>query len=93
VFGEVRGLSKLTTARWKCDQDAAAFVLEIAAHHRVEHLVLGAWGAGVFRNDPATVARAFADGMPSGAFATVTFAVPGAPESDANHRAFAVEFG
>ena len=30
------------------------------AHHGVDTLVLGAWGAGVFRNDPVTVADAFA---------------------------------
>lgn len=43
-------------------------------------LVLGAWGCGVFRNDPATVARLFAEFLlPGGAFARafeqVTFAV------------------
>ncbi|WP_030491980.1 TIGR02452 family protein [Micromonospora chokoriensis] len=35
-------------------------VLEVAAAHGHRTLVLGAWGCGVFRNDPATVANAFA---------------------------------
>ncbi|MFG1919026.1 TIGR02452 family protein [Micromonospora sp. NPDC048898] len=35
-------------------------VLEVAAAHGRRTLVLGAWGCGVFRNDPATVADAFA---------------------------------
>jgi len=70
----------------------AAFVLAVAAHHGVERLVLGAWGAGVFGNDPAVVAEAFAaalDALP-GAFAEVVFAIPGAGR--ANHDAFAARF-
>ncbi|GAA1777008.1 TIGR02452 family protein [Luedemannella helvata] len=38
-------------------------VLEVAAAHGHHTLVLGAWGCGVFRNDPATVADAFADAL------------------------------
>ncbi|MBN0042860.1 TIGR02452 family protein [Streptomyces actuosus] len=34
-------------------------VLEAAAAHGYRRLVLGAWGCGVFRNDPAQVAEAF----------------------------------
>lgn len=36
-------------------------VLALAASQQVDTLVLGAWGCGVFRNDPALVADAFAD--------------------------------
>lgn len=53
-------------------------VLAIAAAHGHSHLVLGAWGCGVFRNDPDTVAAVFADLLDSpfaGSFAQVTFAV------------------
>lgn len=35
-------------------------VLAVATAHGHRRLVLGAWGCGVFRNDPATVAEAFA---------------------------------
>ncbi|MFI5841463.1 TIGR02452 family protein [Catenuloplanes sp. NPDC051500] len=52
-------------------------VLAVAAYHGERRLVLGAWGCGVFRNDPAAVAEAFAtalDAMP-GRFDQVTFAV------------------
>ncbi|MEU4782653.1 TIGR02452 family protein [Micromonospora sp. NPDC023633] len=38
-------------------------VLEVAAAHGHRTIVLGAWGCGVFRNDPATVADAFADAL------------------------------
>ncbi|GAA2461158.1 TIGR02452 family protein [Streptomyces mauvecolor] len=36
-------------------------VLETAALHGYRRLVLGAWGCGVFRNDPGRVAAAFRD--------------------------------
>lgn len=73
----------------------AELVLAIARHHAIDHLVLGAWGAGVFRNDPAVVADAFQQllaGEYRGAFAEVVFAVLGDRESSANHRAFADAF-
>src|SRR5690349_10255388 len=35
----------------------AELVLQIATAHSVERLVLGAWGCGVFRNDPGSVAK------------------------------------
>jgi uncharacterized protein (TIGR02452 family) len=54
-------------------------VLAVAAKHRHRCVILGAWGCGVFRNEPAVVARAFAeplrDGSFSGAFDRVVFAV------------------
>jgi len=71
----------------------AALVLAVAVHHRAERLVLGAWGAGVFGNDPVQIARVFADhlrGRFAGAFADVVFAVPDA--AGANHRAFVETF-
>ncbi|BBA95344.1 hypothetical protein RVR_168 [Actinacidiphila reveromycinica] len=47
-------------------------VLEVAAAHGYRRLVLGAWGCGVFRNDPAVVAGAFAALLgPGGRFAPV----------------------
>lgn len=73
----------------------AAFVLAIARDQRVEDLVLGAWGAGVFGNDPAVVARAFGEllrGPFARTFRTVVFAVIGGPGA-ANHDAFVAEFG
>jgi putative RNA 2'-phosphotransferase len=71
-------------------------VLAVAAHHAIDRLVLGAWGAGVFGNDPAQVARIFArllNGRFAGVFTDVVFAVLGTRETSANHRAFADVFG
>ncbi|MEW2567961.1 TIGR02452 family protein [Streptomyces sp. NPDC047070] len=55
-------------------------VLETAAAHGYRRLVLGAWGCGVFQNDPAQVASAFATllgdgGRFSGTFEHVVFGV------------------
>lgn len=72
----------------------AEFVLALAAHHRIERLVLGAWGAGVFGNDPTQVAEAFRvalAGRYAHAFVEVVFAVMGRPS--ANHDAFSRVFG
>lgn len=38
-----------------------AFVLALAVHHDQDGLVLGAWGCGVFANEPGEVARIFAE--------------------------------
>ncbi|KJY17099.1 MULTISPECIES: TIGR02452 family protein [Streptomyces] len=56
----------------------AELVLEVAASHGYRRLVLGAWGCGVFRNDPAHVAEAFRgllSGRFAGTFDRVVFAV------------------
>ncbi|WP_030767624.1 TIGR02452 family protein [Streptomyces sp. NRRL F-2664] len=56
----------------------AQLVLEVAASHGYRRLVLGAWGCGVFRNDPAAVAEAFRAllaGRFAGTFEQVTFAI------------------
>ncbi|MEU7866396.1 TIGR02452 family protein [Dactylosporangium sp. NPDC049140] len=52
-------------------------VLAVAAAHDHRRLVLGAWGCGVFRNDPQTVAAAFGDALAdsAGCFDEVVFAV------------------
>lgn len=56
----------------------AAYVLAVLAHVEQRVLVLGAWGCGVFQNDPAFVAHTFAsllDGEFKGVFARVVFAI------------------
>ena len=56
----------------------AAYVLAVAERFGHERLVLGAWGCGVFRNDPAMVADVFSSLLEStfkGAFREVVFAV------------------
>jgi uncharacterized protein (TIGR02452 family) len=54
-------------------------VLAVASEAGYRRLVLGAWGCGVFRNDPVMVADAFADHLLRGAwrgrFETIRFSV------------------
>lgn len=76
----------------RCEQ-----VLAIASAHQVDRLVLGAWGCGVFRNDPRMVARSFAEflkqpGRFTGGFEEVVFAVFDRSENEATYRAFAEIF-
>jgi uncharacterized protein (TIGR02452 family) len=72
-------------------------VLRVAAAEGHRTLVLGAWGCGVFKNDPEEVAEAFATwlGGPAftGAFARVVFAVYDRSEGQENRRAFEMRFG
>lgn len=75
----------------------AELVLRIACAHKVDRLVLGAWGCGVFRNDPGMVAAIFADLLkPSAkyakAFSQVVFAVYDRSEGSTTYKAFADQF-
>ena len=72
-------------------------VLGVAAQEGARQLVLGAWGCGVFRNDPREVARSFhawlaPGGAYHGAFERVVFAVRDRNEPSANRRAFQETF-
>ena len=57
----------------------AGLVLAVAADQRARRLVLGAWGCGVFRNQPPAVADAFATWLThprfAGCFDLVCFAI------------------
>ncbi|WNM33231.1 TIGR02452 family protein [Streptomyces sp. Li-HN-5-11] len=72
-------------------------VLETAAVHGYRRLVLGAWGCGVFRNDPAQVAAAFRallgpGGRFAGAFEHVVFGVLDRTPGNVVRQAFVREF-
>lgn len=74
----------------------AEYVLALAAFQGCQRVVLGAWGCGVFRNDPEVVASAFANHLRHGAWAgrfeRVVFSVldtsPGRTTLAAFERAF-----
>jgi uncharacterized protein (TIGR02452 family) len=76
----------------------ADFVLQIAKAHEIDRFVLGAWGCGVFRNDPNVVAGIFAEllmgqGKWAGAFPDVVFAVYDRSADLKTFQAFANAFG
>lgn len=70
-------------------------VLQVAVHHGVDSLILGAWGAGVFGNPPVEIARAFALALRQpdvqGRIAHVYFAIPDPPD-DYKYWSFARTF-
>jgi uncharacterized protein (TIGR02452 family) len=74
----------------------AAHVLRVACAHEHRVLVLGAWGCGVFKNDPVFVATAFAELLASkelaGAFERVVFAIYDRSKAGATFRAFQERF-
>jgi uncharacterized protein (TIGR02452 family) len=71
-------------------------VLAIAAEHGHDALVLGAWGCGVFGNDPTEIAGLFKEALESswrGRFARVVFAVLDSSEGGRFIRPFEEAFG
>lgn len=76
-------------------RERVARVLAIAAANGQSHLVLGAWGCGVFGNDPAEIAESFReslDGAFRGVFEHVTFAVLDSSSGGRVFGAFRDEF-
>jgi uncharacterized protein (TIGR02452 family) len=74
----------------------AGYVLAIAADQGHRSLLLGAWGCGVFQNDPAMVADAFGQWLESprfqGCFDRVTFGIYDSSKSQDTLKAFQTRF-
>jgi uncharacterized protein (TIGR02452 family) len=95
--GEARRTESNAAARvHEALDERARMVLAVAASRGHRCLVLGAWGCGVFRNDPAEVAGAFAVALGerrfAGAFDRVVFAVYTSAKNQATRRAFEQRF-
>jgi uncharacterized protein (TIGR02452 family) len=59
-------------------RDKIVMMLSMAADNNVENLILGAWGCGVFKNDPKVISRLFREVIEtrfSGYFKNIVFAV------------------
>jgi uncharacterized protein (TIGR02452 family) len=77
------------------NRERARKLLWLANRKRHEVLVLGAWGCGVFRNDPAQVSALFHDlltGEFAGCFERVVMAVYDTTPDRRVHAAFACDF-
>ncbi len=73
-------------------------LLALFVHYNIRHLLLGAWGCGVFQNDPAAIAQWFAhlltgDGKYARCFEHVLFAVYDKSKNGDNIRVFKEVFG
>lgn len=66
------------------------FVLDVAAANGVKTIILGAYGCGVFGQDPEYTAKVFNALLPDYPFETVVFAVP--DKNSANYRGFSKVF-
>ncbi len=70
-------------------------VLAIAAKQKIDTLILGAWGCGVFKNEPKDVARLFKEIIAakySGSFKKIVFAVFDNSDKKANFKQFEETF-
>jgi uncharacterized protein (TIGR02452 family) len=89
--GKAHGRGEAPLIRATLDR-RAGHVLRVAAHHGHAVLVLGAWGCGVFRNDPGEVADVFARLLTASslarAFSRVVFAVYDRSKTGATLGAF-----
>ncbi|GCE27657.1 TIGR02452 family protein [Dictyobacter alpinus] len=77
--------------------ERASKILALAAAHQCDTLILGAWGCGVFQNDPRTVARIFHDylgpcGLYSHCFRHVLFSVYDRAHPPKTFEVFARQF-
>lgn len=74
----------------------AGYLLSVAADRGHRTLLLGAWGCGVFRNDPGEVADAFGSWLAApqfrSAFDRVVFAIYDSSKSKSTYAAFAARF-
>lgn len=78
-------------------RDRGAKILTVAASHNCDALILGAWGCGVFRNNPAIVAQMFADyllpdGLFYGRYKIVSFSVLDSSKNPKIFREFESRF-
>lgn len=53
------------------------FVISIAEEQKCDTVILGAWGCGVFGQDPAVVARLFKERLKKSSLKRAVFAIPG----------------
>jgi uncharacterized protein (TIGR02452 family) len=77
-------------------QERVERVLGVAALHGHEVLVLGAWGCGVFQNDPEQIAELFQSALAGpfrGAFTHVVFAVLDSTSQQRSFGSFEQVFG
>ncbi|HEY7123265.1 MAG TPA: TIGR02452 family protein [Ktedonobacterales bacterium] len=77
--------------------ERASKILALAASQQCNALVLGAWGCGVFRNDPNTVAAIFyeylrPEGQYSGYFRHVLFSIYDSPSQQKMYGVFVRQF-
>lgn len=69
-------------------KDRVIFVRDIIESANVDTAILGAWGCGVFQQDPVEVATLFKEAFSKSDLHKIVFAVPGSAYSRENYLAF-----
>lgn len=69
-------------------KERISFLMSIIASHDVETVILGAWGCGVFGQDPKTVATLFKDELKIHGVKNVIFAIIDQPTYDIFKKVF-----
>lgn len=66
-------------------------IIDVANEHPCDVLILGAWGCGVFRNDPSVIARVLYKAVKRAVANEIVFAIPFSRKSNENMASFAWE--
>lgn len=75
-FGAARGHGVAQKENEKALTQRVDFVIGIAEDQGCDTVILGAWGCGVFRQDPAVVARLFKERLGKSSLKRAVFAIP-----------------
>ncbi len=76
-FSAARGRGVTESENEAALKQRVDFVISIAEEQSCETIILGAWGCGVFGQDPAVVARLFKERLAATTIKRAVFAIPG----------------
>ncbi len=76
-FGAARGRGVTEKENEAALRQRVDFVISIAEEQGCDTVILGAWGCGVFGQDPAAVARLFKERLAATTIKRAVFAIPG----------------
>lgn len=76
-FSAARGRGVTQSENEKALEKRVDFVISIAEEQGCGEVILGAWGCGVFGQNPRTVARLFKERLKQSAIKRAVFAIPG----------------
>ncbi len=76
-FGAAKGRGVTTSENESALRKRIDFVISIAEEQSCDIVILGAWGCGVFGQDPAAVARLFKERLAATTIKLAVFAIPG----------------
>lgn len=88
-FGAARGRGVTEKQNEAALKRRVDFVISIAEEQCVDTVILGAWGCGVFGQDPALVSRLFRERLAESSLKRAVFAIPG---QNRNYTSFRDEF-